>query len=294
MGFFSKITDPLNHAKRLEDTQKAYNQKVELYQSKQKLLEQKTTNLYSVRKEGLRRLNALNSYVNSLDGCPEGIILSTKRALEFADTIREAWDFENSPHSVDTNKSKSGGAGMVGAAVVGGATAIGGPATAMAIATTFGTASTGAAISSLGGAAAANAALAWLGGGAVAAGGAGMAGGSAFLAALGPIGWGIAGVAGISFIVSSTFKKKKNDEAIEEIKIMSNRCDNLINKLDGFITQIDKIERHTKQLISTINLGNLKKADKFSDERYPHSLLFATVSNAKNLGKSMRQSVNVI
>ena len=51
MGFIGKIIDPLNHAQRLEDAQKAYNQKVELYQSKQKQLERKATNLYGVRKE---------------------------------------------------------------------------------------------------------------------------------------------------------------------------------------------------------------------------------------------------
>lgn len=56
-----------------------------------------------------------------------------------------------------------------------------------------------------------NAFLAWLGGGSLAAGGSGMAGGTAVLAAMGPVGWAVAGVGGaigIGVLVHRARKRK--------------------------------------------------------------------------------------
>ena len=294
MSIISKITNPLNHGKDLEDAQKAYEKKVESYKKKQEELSKLTIWLYELRKDSLRRLQALDSYVTTLENCPDSIRKGTKRSLEYADAIREAWDFENAPHAVNGESGNVADASMMGAAMAGGAVAVGGPAAAMAIATTFGTASTGAAISSLGGAAAANAALAWLGGGAIAAGGAGMGGGAALLGLFGPIGWGIAGVAGVAFIVKSTFTKKKNDQAIEEIRKYSRACDSMLTKIGKIIKQVKEIEHHTKLSYEKVGLEKLGLAPSdYTDEHYPQSYLFEKVSEAKNLGKLMRQSVNI-
>lgn len=294
MGVISKLTNPLNHGKDLEDARKAYENKVLYYKKKQEELSNLTIWLYELRKNSLRKLQALDSYVSTLKNCPESIRKGTKRSLEYADAIREAWDFENAPHTVNGETGNAADASMMGAAVAGGAVAIGGPAAAMAIATTFGTASTGAAISSLGGAAAANAALAWLGGGAIAAGGAGMSGGAALLGLFGPIGWGIAGAAGVAFVVKSTFEKKKNDQAIEEIRKYSSACDSMLVKICETINQVKEIERHTKIAFDKVGLDKLGLAPKdYNIGTYPQSLLFEKVSEAKNLGKLMRQSVTI-
>lgn len=294
MSIIGKITNPLNHGKDLEDARKAYENKVESYKRKQKDLSDLTIRLYELRKDSLRKLQALDAYVSKLSNCPESIRKGTKRSLEYADAIREAWDFENAPHAVNVESGNAADASMMGAAVAGGAVAVGGPAAAMAIATTFGTASTEAAISSLGGAAAANAALAWLGGGAIAAGGAGMGGGAALLGLFGPIGWGIAGAAGVAFIVKSTFDKKKNDSAIKEIRKYSNACDALCLKIESAIKQVKEIERHTRSASEKVGLSGLGLCPPdYNADQYPQSQLFEKVSEAKNLGKLMKQSVNI-
>ena len=294
MSIIGKITNPLNHGKDLEDARKAYEKKVESYKKKQEELSDLTIRLYKLRKDSLRKLQALDEYVSKLCNCPESLRKGTKRSLEYADAIREAWDFENAPHAVNGESGNAADVSMMGAAVAGGAVAFGGPAAAMAIATTFGTASTGAAISSLGGAAAANAALAWLGGGAIAAGGAGMGGGAALLGLFGPIGWSIAGAAGVAFIVKSTFDKKKNDSAIEEIRKYSTACDALLNKTGRAIKQIKEIEKHTKSTSEKVGLSGLGLCPPdYNADQYPQSQLFEKVSEAKNLGKLMKQSVNI-
>ena len=294
MKIISKITNPLNHGKDLEDAQNAYNYKIENIKTKEGQLNISAQQLYALRKESLRSLIALESYVSGLEGCPNSIREGAKRALEYADAIREAWDFENAPHAVNAETGNAADASMMAAAVAGGATALGGSAAAMAIATTFGTASTGAAISSLGGAAAANAALAWLGGGTLAAGGAGISGGAALLGMFGPIGWGIAGVAGVALVVSSTFKKKKNDKAIQEIKQYSQACDDLLSKINQTINSIHEIHHRTEGLLVNIDISKFQRfVSNFNTDSYPHSLLFETVSDAKSLGKIMKQSVNI-
>lgn len=293
MSFISKITNPLNHGQKLEDAKKEYNQKVEDFKDKQKDLEDSTFKLYSLRKESLKTLNSLNLYVNSLNGCPSVIQCSMKRALEYADDIRDAWDFENAPHTVNAETGNAADVSMMGAAAAGGAFAIGGPSAAMAIATTFGTASTGTAISSLGGAAATNAALAWLGGGTVATSGGGIVAGTSLLGALPFIGWGVAGVASITLLITSSLKKKKNDQTIEQIRKYSKELDMGLTKMKSMLFQLHEITLHTESLNNTIKEQMTQLSSDYSSEKYPHVILFESVSNAKNLGKLMKQSVNI-
>ncbi|MBQ7672019.1 MAG: hypothetical protein IJS49_02955 [Paludibacteraceae bacterium] len=294
MEIISKLTNHFNHGRDLEMARVKYEEKVESVNKNIEHLNELSKQLYDLRKASLRQLQALDSYVGRLANCPITIKKGTKRALEYADVIREAWDFENTTHQVNGQTGNAADVAMMGATMVGGAAAVGGPAAAMAIATTFGTASTGVAISSLGGAAAANAALAWLGGGAVAAGGAGIAGGTALLGLLGPIGWGIAGASGVALIVKSSFAKRKNDEAIKEINKYSENCDKMLKRIKMAIEKIQLVEKHTKFALGVIDLDywGIVSLD-YNAESYPQALLFEIVSEAKNLGKLMSQSVNI-
>lgn len=92
-----------------------------------------------------------------------------------------------------------------GVGVAGAAVATGGEAALWAIFS----AGPGAALT---GAAETSAFLAWVGGGSLAAGGGGMAAGSAVLAALGPVGWTIAGLgaAATGITIYKARKHKKN------------------------------------------------------------------------------------
>lgn len=93
----------------------------------------------------------------------------------------------------------------VATTAIGTASALGGEA---ALWTIF-SAGPGAALT---GAAETSAFLAWVGGGSLVAGGGGMAAGSAILAALGPIGWTIAGIgaAATGIAIYKGNKKRKN------------------------------------------------------------------------------------
>ena len=62
------------------------------------------------------------------------------------------------------------------------------------------------------GAAETSAFLAWVGGGSLAAGGGGMAAGSAILAALGPVGWTVAGVSAAATGIA-IYKARKNKKS---------------------------------------------------------------------------------
>ena len=289
MSFWGRITNPINHKQDLDKIAKEVEQKVKEYNEKWCELNHVTQRLYDVRKLAFKRLTALDSYVSNLRDCPNSLQLGTKRALEYAILFKKTWDAENIPNFENRRNSSIAGSVLAGTAVAGAATAMGGAASAMAIATTFGTAGTGAAISSLSGAAATNAALAWLGGGTVAAGGAGMSGGAALLGALGPIGWTVLGASGIALIVKSTFDKKKNDKKIEELKKLNEDFAFNIIKCKSGIRQIQHMINITQGKMNKIDVHRLGGTSSFKDENYPQALLFEMVSEAKNLGKYIRQ-----
>lgn len=295
MSIFKKILNPITHAQDLDNEIDKYNKWIEKYRSLCVKLQSDAINLYELRKESLKKLLLLDSYVEHLEDCPDCIIKSSKRAISFCDNIQEAWNFENAPHDVNSKAGDAANAALAGAAAAGGVVAVAGPTAAMAIATTFGTASTGAAISSLGGAAAANAALAWLGGGAVAAGGGGMAAGASLLGMMGPLGWGIAGIAGGAIIVKSLRDKSKNDEEIRKIKEQLSVIQNEYSNKNKMYSRLSDIIRKTKEINDIIDMTRLEKfaINSFSDSNYPKPLLFEYVDKAKFAGKLSNESINL-
>lgn len=295
MGIFDKMLNPLTHGQDLNNEIKEYNKVINDYKSLCEKIQDDAICLYELRKESLRRLHELNSYVTHLNDCPDCIISSSKRAISFCENIKQAWDFENAPHDVNSNTNSAANAALAGTVAAGGAVAMAGSTAAMAFATTFGTASTGAAISSLGGAAAANAALAWLGGGAVAAGGGGMAAGAALLGLMGPVGLGIAGLAGGAMIIKSMRDKKKNDEQICEIRNKLAVIKENLKSKNKMYARLSNIIRYTRKANNSIDMSKLKKMgmNSFSNANYPHSLLFEYVHCAKFVGKLTKESINI-
>ena len=295
MGILNKILNPITHSQDLNDEIEKYNKVINDYNKLCVKLQSDAINLYELRKKTLKKVLQLDSYVEHLEDCPDCIIKSTKRAISFYDNIQKAWNFENAPHDVNSKAGDAANAALAGAAAAGGVVAVAGPTAAMAIATTFGTASTGAAISSLGGAAAANAALAWLGGGAVAAGGGGMAAGASLLGMMGPLGWGIAGIAGGAIIVKSLRDKSKNDEEIRKIKEQLSVIQNEYSNKNKMYSRLSGIINHTKTINNKLDLARLESVAKnsFSNKDYPHSLLFEYVHYAKFAGKLSKESINV-
>lgn len=295
MGIFNKIFNPVTYAQDLKDEIEKYNEVIKDYQSLCVKLQSGAVDLYELRKETLKKLLLLDSYVEHLNDCPNCIIKSSKRAISFCDNIQEAWNFENAPHDVNSNAGVGANAALAGVAAAGGVVAVAGPTTAMAIATTFGTASTGAAISSLGGAAAANAALAWLGGGAVAAGGGGMAAGAGILGMMGPVGWTIASLAGGVIAVKSVQDRKKNKKQIHEIKEKISVIQEDLYRKKEMYSRLSDIISHTEIINSKLDLVRLKRLakDSFSNNDYPHLLLFEYVHCAKFAGKLSKESINI-
>lgn len=68
------------------------------------------------------------------------------------------------------------------------------------------------------GAAETSAFLAWVGGGSLAAGGGGMAAGTAILAAMGPVGWTVAGVGALGIGIAAHRARKRRKLALEAAK----------------------------------------------------------------------------
>lgn len=137
------------------------------------------------------------------------------------------------------------------------------PTTMVGIATTFGTASTGVAISTLSGATASNAALALIGGSSLATGGSCMALGTTFLRFAGPVGWGIASVAGIA---GTYWTRRKNTEVIEAAKNYTEqiRSENEVvlqrtEKVEGMFNNLNHLRETAEQeLANLINNGLIK------------------------------------
>lgn len=250
--------------------------------------------LFEIRKESVRSMQRVKSYIDKLNNCPLSLLKGMAKAISYTDTFRETmqWEIEaeqSSTISASSIKGANASSIGIGGMAAGATIATMGPTAAMAIATTFGTASTGAAISSLGGIAATNAALAWLGGGAVAAGGAGMAGGSALLALAGPIGWGLAGVAALG----TTYKmRSSNTKAIEEI-------DKLIKELKGKLEILKPKHQKLRRLISSTEDLNRKveldifltASNDYNSPDYPKEELIEIVNACKTIGKMINETI---
>lgn len=297
MGVFKKILNPLTKGQTLQDRMDEFDRLCKEIKSLEGTVTKKAESLYNHRKEDVRLIQELQHYAEKLPNCPDVIIQGIRRAYSYTGVIRRAATWEDQQfdiQDVESRKDKGNVAkGVAGAAgaIAGGLTAITGPSAAMAIATTFGTASTGAAISALGGAAATNAALAWLGGGAVAAGGAGIAGGSALLAALGPIGWGLAGV---SIITTTALSRSKNAKAIKEVEEIINKLKARRYNLTRWGQRLSEIIKETSFLENGIACSQFKRCPTdFSNDKFPKEALFEAVSKAKLLGKLSNEAIDV-
>lgn len=246
--------------------------------------------LFECRKESIRTIQRVKSYIDRLDNCPKYIERGIAKALAFTDNFRETmqWEVEavqsSNISSVSVNGSTGTNIGIKGVSA-GSAIATMGPTAALAIATTFGTASTGVAISSLGGITATNAALAWLGSGAIAVGGAGMVGGSALFALAGPFVWVGAGVAALG-------TSYKNRKAIDEIDRL---IEDINFKLMIIYPKHQKLKRlisATKELNGMVNLDIfLSCPNDFTSERFPKDELFNIVNICKTMGKMVKDTI---
>ena len=250
--------------------------------------------LFECRKDSVRCIQRVKSYIDRLTNCPPEIQKGIAKALSYTDNFRETMQWEidaEQSYSVSASSIKSANASNIGiGGVAAGATiATMGPTAAMAIATTFGTASTGVAISSLGGIAATNAALAWLRGGAIAAGGAGMAGGSALLALAGPIGWGLAGVAALG---TSVKMRSSNSKAIEEIEKLIQELNGKLEILKPKHQKLLRLLTSTKALNKRVELDMfLTVSNDYYSEDYPKEELIEIVNNCKTLGKMVNETI---
>lgn len=295
MGFLKKLMNPLTKGQQKDDALEENKKALKQVKYLNYKISSGAESLYRLRKQAVKSIQQLQDFAESLPNCPEVLIQGSRRAFSYTSAIREAamWEdtqFDNSNRSVLKNEKKatSAVAGTT-AAMAGGLTATLGPSAAMAIATTFGTASTGAAIGTLGGAAATNAALAWLGGGAIAAGGAGMAGGSALLAALGPIGWSVAGV---SIVTSLALSRSRNSKDIDIIKKNTEELYRQRDKFSEWNRQLTELIKKTSSLTDQVSISSFSHSQKdFAHEDFPKEELFEVISKAKLLGKISNEAI---
>jgi len=288
--------------KRVEENYKclyhSYGQFTSQVDKLAKSCDQLSQSLYDERKKALHSIKTLQSYIYTTSSYPEAINLGINRAISMSEIIDQAEQEEYKISSqkqwkqnIDSSKGISIGA-TAGVVATGTTVATIGPTAAMAFATTFGSASTGAAISTLGGAAATNAALAWLGGGAIAAGGAGIAGGSLFLSLLGPIGWGISGIAIITGIGIS---RSKNKKAIEELESETEQLQIALKNIEGLLDNLKPKKSQLKKLVDKTNqvLNDFTSCMPESSQILDETKMFELVEKAKLLGKMSQEIIYI-
>ena len=290
MGIFGNIF----RGQDLENKKLEFENIKNLYLREGETISSDSIKLFECRKDSVRSIQRVKSYIDRLKNCPQDIQKGIAKALSYTDNFRETMQWEidaKQSYSISSSSIKGANASKIGiGGVAAGATiATMGPTAAMAIATTFGTASTGVAISSLGGIAATNAALAWLGGGAIAAGGAGIAGGSALLALAGPIGWGLAGVSALG---TSVKMRSSNSKAIDEIEKL---IEELYEKLEILKPKHQKLVRllsSTKSLNEKVELDIFLTApNDYYSEDYPKEKLIKIVNDCKTIGKMLNETI---
>ena len=176
---------------------------IELYEQK-KVECEKTLNelkpcvdaIYDVRKTAVKAIRAFEAFLQGITNRDIQLDNNMAEIINMIQFFEECVQEEEHPDKLVKNSDYATAVG----ALVG---AFGGTGLT-ALATTFGAVSSSGA--ALHGAAATNAMLAYLGGGSLAAGGGGMAAGEALLAAVGPLGWAIAGV----FLTTSVMSRIHN------------------------------------------------------------------------------------
>lgn len=289
MGIFGNIF----REQDLENKKLEFENVKKLYFREGESISSDSIKLFESRKDSVRSIQRVKSYIDRLKNCPQDIQKGIAKALSYTDNFRETMQWEidaEQSYSVSSSFIKGANASNIGfGGVAAGATiATMGPTAAMAIATTFGTASTGVAISSLGGIAATNAALTWLGG-AIAAGGAGMAARSALLALAGPIGWGLAGVAALG---TSVKMRSSNSKAIEEIEKLIQELNGKLEILKPKHQKLLRLLTSTKALNKRVELDMfLTVSNDYYSEDYPKEELIEIVNNCKTLGKMVNETI---
>ncbi|MDN6009197.1 hypothetical protein LLDRC3_03775 (plasmid) [Lactococcus lactis subsp. lactis] len=232
-----------------------YKKAVERYEKTVTDLETNTNKLFELRQKAVQVVKNVEEHINQLANTPKEFEIDLKKVdieiNNFEGKTREIKQAEKEA------KVAAGGTGT-GATLsaLGIAVATMGPTAAMGIATTFGVASTGTAISTLSGAAATNAALAWLGGGALAAGGGGMSAGTGLLILAGPVGWTIAGVAGVAAIGSGIFASHKNKETAEKLVGERENLETIIRNFDNMNAEVVVLVETTEAQIAGVQKSN--------------------------------------
>ena len=83
MGILNKILNPITHSQDLNDEIEKYNKVINDYNKLCVKLQSDAINLYELRKETLKKVLQLDSYIEHLEDCPDCIIKSSKRAISF-------------------------------------------------------------------------------------------------------------------------------------------------------------------------------------------------------------------
>lgn len=271
---------------RKEQAKKRYEARKKEYDELLISLNSSVLNLYSLRKSASEAIRKIEEYINTLANTPKEL---KKDIAEISLAIN---DFRNDVELESGIMSGAVDAGKLGIAGLGMAIGTVGATGAMAFATTFGVASTGTAIASLSGAAATNAALAALGGGALAAGGGGMAAGKALLAALGPVGWGIAGImmakCGFDFMM-------KNIDTIIAYDSAWIKLNHDYTPKKKAHEQIKHLEEATQQLKGKLSIAVFVNTypsnyDEFSAEQ--KMALATLINNARAMGELINKRVS--
>ena len=290
MGIFGNIF----RGQDLENKKIEFENVKNLYIREGETISSDSITLFEYRKDSVRSIQRVKSYIDRLKNCPLEIQKGIAKALSYTENFRETMQWEidaEQSYSVSSSSIKGANACNIGiGGVAAGATiATMGPTAAMAIATTFGTDSTRVAISSLRGIAATNAALAWLGRGAIAAGGAEMVGGSALLALAGPIGWGLAGVAALG---TSVKMRSSNSKAIDEIEKLIHELNGKLEILKPKHQKLLRLLSSTKSLNKKVELDLFLTApNDYCSEDYPKEELVEIVNNCKTIGKMINETI---
>lgn len=229
-----------------------FNQAVERYVATTGKFEAAVENLYELRVGAAREAVAVAEHITALANAPREFKVSAERA---AVEIRsfEVKQNEIKKAEILAKRQAKGSAAGASLGALGIAVATMGPTAAMGVATTFGVASTGTAIASLSGAAATNAALAWLGGGALATGGGGMAAGSAFLAAAGPVGWAVAGAAGLITVGVGAAASVKNKKAANDADAQRDEIEQAIRRFDRVAAEVEALKELTETQVDKVS-----------------------------------------
>ena len=174
------------YSKQLKTAKELFEHKKTECESVLKELTTLVDEIYDSRKKAVKAIRSYESFLKGLTNRDVKLDKDMAEVISIILPFEECLSFEQHPEKMVKNSDYA--AAISALAGMSGATGL------VAFATLFGEASTGVSIHALHGAAATKAMLAYLGGGPLAAGGGGIVAGQAVLAAVGPLGWAIAGV----------------------------------------------------------------------------------------------------